>query len=74
MHIHIDSFRLGRRQCWVVLSFSIQVRVDHEGTCIRFGRQRQKSGHYSQKVTVVGYGVGQWVKPPCPSALSYVLP
>lgn len=55
---------LERVLCWIVPSFLIQVSLGHQGTCVSFGRQKQNSIHYSQKVTVVKYGNGGGPKLP----------
>ena len=66
--------RLGRMLGWIMPSFPTQVIVVHKGAYIRFGRQKQNSSHYCEKVTVVRYGDEPCVKAPCSSGLSDLWP
>lgn len=59
---------------WIMPSFPTQVIVVHKGPYIRFGRQKQNSSHYSEKVTVVRCVDELWVKAPCPSGIPDLWP
>lgn len=59
--------------CWIMPSFPIQVKAGCKGTSVRFGRQKQNSGHYSQKGAMVRYGDGWRGRSKLPTHLVFLI-